>query len=83
MGVILDAMGVSFTGPRSRDVILFEVGSKKQMSPNRFPTLWVAGLPVCRFAQLPRQQFTLFQSIKNNQLQKATRDASSTPDYFR
>ena len=51
MKAILDAMGVFFARPRSRDVILLEVGGKKQMAPNRFPTLGVAGLPVCPFAK--------------------------------
>ena len=49
MKAILDAMGVFFARPRSRDVILLEVGGKKQMTPHRFPTLGVTGLPVCPF----------------------------------
>ena len=49
MEVVLNATGVFFTRPRSRDLILLEVGGKKQMTPHRFPTLWVAGLPVCPF----------------------------------
>ena len=51
MEVVLDAMGVFFTRPRSRDLILLEVGGKTQMAPNCFPTLGVAGLPVCPLAE--------------------------------
>ena len=58
--LILDAIRVSFTRPKSRDLILMEVGGKKQMAPNRFPTVRVAGLPICPFA---KSTMTLFQSI--------------------